>query len=370
MIEARSPRTRGENSKGADLFALLACPLCRGNLHAVGAGAQADKLACADCGATYPLRDGIPILLPPGFDTTGVHDEIEHNHGAVSHKQGQADYFDRDVAAEWETRRPHGAPEAYRWLLAEKFRRGIAGLPPLSGATVVDACCGSGMDAEMLVNAGARVIAVDISEGCARRAKRRAERYGLDYLVVVGDVEHLPLRDRAVDIGYVHDGLHHLAAPSTGVRELTRVAKRAVSINEPAEALATALAIRLGLALATEDAGNRVARLRRDDVRRVLEAAGFDSRMERYLMYYKHHPGALMRVASRPFARGAYRAAVSAANTAFGHWGNKLNITAHRKAPDRTVDGGRLPALRPQNTRCASETGHVGRQSHGDKGEP
>ena len=90
------------------------------------------------------------------------------------------------------------------------------------------------------------VIAIDISEGCAKRARQRAERYGLDYLVVVADVEHLPIAYGAADIGYVHDGLHHLAEPTIGLRELARVANERVSINEPAEALGTALMVKRG----------------------------------------------------------------------------------------------------------------------------
>lgn len=51
------------------------------------------------------------------------HDEIDHGH-----KDRQAEFFDREVAAEFEVSRPHGSPRLYRWLLAQKFRRSVAGL--------------------------------------------------------------------------------------------------------------------------------------------------------------------------------------------------------------------------------------------------
>jgi SAM-dependent methyltransferase/uncharacterized protein YbaR (Trm112 family) len=313
-----------------ELLDLLTCPVCRDSeLLGLREDMLDGEVACSRCGASYPVRGGIPILLPPGFDATHVHDEIDHVHGH-EHKHEQAAYFDRGVAEEFEISRPDGAPVAYGWLLREKFARGIAGLPPLQGTSVVDVCCGSGMDAEMLARAGARVIAIDISEGCAARARERARRYGLDYLVVVGDVEHLPLRDAGADIGYVHDGLHHLDDPGIGLRELARVAGRAVSINEPAEALGTAAAVRLGIAQEREDAGNRVARLRADDVTRELEAAGFAVRASRYLMYYRHQPGSIMRLASRPVLREAYRGMVLAADALVGRWGNKLQVTGVR----------------------------------------
>jgi SAM-dependent methyltransferase len=306
-----------------DLLRLLVCPACRDG-ELIGADGA---LTCSLCQGEYPVRDGIPILLPPGFDASHVHDEIYHIH---QHQHGQAEYFDRGVAEEFEIERPNGAPEAYRWLIGEKFRRSVEHLPALAGATVVDACCGSGMDAELLARVGARVIAVDISEGCARRARQRAERSGLDYLVVVADAEHLPLRDGAADIGYVHDGLHHLAEPMLGVRELARVARRGLSINEPADALGTAVMVKLGVSQTWEDSGNRVARLRPEEVAEELARDGFEVFAGRYLMYYKHEPGAVMRLASSPLLRRAYRGAVTAANAALGRWGNKLQVTAVR----------------------------------------
>ena len=315
-----------------ELFDLLTCPVCLdSHLIGVDLASGGHELACSRCDARYAVRNDIPILLPPGFDAADVHDEIDHMHGHAGHKHQQADYFDRGVAEEFEISRPNGAPETYRWLLSEKFRRSIAGLPDLRGAAVVDVCCGSGMDAEMLARAGARVIAIDISEGCAARAMERAKRYGLDYLVVVGDVEHLPIATASADVSYVHDGLHHLTYPAAGLRELARVARRAISINEPAEALGTAVAVKFGLALEREDAGNRVARLRPDAVARELARAGFDARAERYLMYYKHEPGAAMEFASRPVVRDVYRGVVTAADRALGRWGNKLQVTATRR---------------------------------------
>jgi hypothetical protein len=148
--------------------------------------------------------------------------------------------------------------------------------------------------------------------------------------VVVGDVEHLPIRTAAVDIGYVHDGLHHLDEPALGLRELARVARCAVSVNEPADALGTQVAVRLGISSNRESAGNRVARLGPKDVCRELELAGFRARARRYFMYYKHEPGRVMHFASRPGVYHLYRWTMGMANLGIGRWGNKLQVTAVR----------------------------------------
>jgi SAM-dependent methyltransferase/uncharacterized protein YbaR (Trm112 family) len=309
-----------------ELLSLLACPACRGEL--VWAS---HEVRCAGCGRRYRVEDGIAILLLDG--AAAEHDELEHLHAGHAHKRAQATFFDRQEAAEFEIDRPHGTPALYSWLLTDKFRRSIAGLGGLvSDNTALTVCAGSGMDAEYLANAGAHVISSDISLGAARRARERARRYGLHLTPVVADVENLPFRDRSVDLVYVHDGLHHLERPLSGLAEMARVAARALSITEPARAAATQLAVKLGLALEREEAGNRVARLTLSELERSLHEAGFRLvRAERYAMYYKHEPGSVFNALSRPpilpVVKGAYRAV----NALAGGLGNKLTVQAVRQ---------------------------------------
>ncbi len=46
-----------------DLLAILACPLCKTEVTL-----QDDRLVCAECGRRYPIRDGIPVMLPEEAD--------------------------------------------------------------------------------------------------------------------------------------------------------------------------------------------------------------------------------------------------------------------------------------------------------------
>jgi hypothetical protein len=41
------------------LLELLVCPACRADIREEAAG-----LACQGCGRVYPVRDGIPVMLP------------------------------------------------------------------------------------------------------------------------------------------------------------------------------------------------------------------------------------------------------------------------------------------------------------------
>jgi len=58
----------GFNSKMArdpipkDLFGILACPICKSDLRY---NKGKTGLICAKCSAKYPIKDKIPILLPP-----------------------------------------------------------------------------------------------------------------------------------------------------------------------------------------------------------------------------------------------------------------------------------------------------------------
>ena len=202
------PHPRGPTVAG--LRRAFSCPVCRG---ALGPRSEDDEtLVCGSCGRAYDVREGVAILLAPTTPSGGG--------GTVStHKVEQAAFFDQPPDDDFGVVRPRGAPALHRWLLAEKFRRSILGLEDLiRGATVLTVCGGSGLDAEFLHRAGARVILSDISEGVVRQAHERVRRFGLDIELVVADAESLPFADRSVDIVYVHDGLHHLEHPMVGHR--------------------------------------------------------------------------------------------------------------------------------------------------------
>jgi len=304
----------------------LRCPACG---TALPPGAPNAAWACGTCGWTGSSVGGIPILLRE--PALAEHDELDH-HRANVHREAQAAHFDRPGEEGFEIDRPHGTPRLYRFLVAEKFRRAVGPISPhLVGASALCVCGGSGMDAEFLERVGATVTTSDLSMGAATRAKARAERYGLGVQSVVADVEHLPFTDRSVDLVAVHDGLHHLPDPYAGLSEMARVARRWVVVTEPARASITRLAIRLGMALETEEAGNRVARLDPSEVAAFLRGHGYTVlRAERYAMYYPHHPGPVFGVLSRPVVYPFVRLAWRFTNALVGRFGNKMVVVAER----------------------------------------
>ncbi len=47
-----------------ELLAILVCPRCKGDLDVTtGADGAESSLDCAPCGLSYPVEDGIPVML-------------------------------------------------------------------------------------------------------------------------------------------------------------------------------------------------------------------------------------------------------------------------------------------------------------------
>ncbi len=321
-------------------WAALACPACHGGL--VWSSSESH---CEACARRFDVVDGIPILLAPDMDArtrspsngkgtaaAALEDASQYlpRLPAAEQKLRQAQFFDKENA-ELEISRPYGQPVFYGWLLSEKLRRSLQGVGSVRDISAVTVCGGSGMDAEFLARQGASVTSIDISLGAAVRARERARRYAVSITAVVADAERLPLRDQVVDLAYVHDGLHHLADPYAGVREMARVSRRAVSLTEPARAAVTRIAVRLGAAVDHEEAGNHVGRMDLAEIDAMLASSGFGVvYAERYAMYYHQLPGTPMRFSSRRRVFPLAVLGIRAANRVAGSLGNKLTVQALR----------------------------------------
>ena len=250
-----------------------------------------------------------------------------------SQKASQADHFDAINHPEFEINRPHGESGIYRYLMDFKMRRVMELLGrPLTGARVLVICCGSGMDAEYLVRGGAKVTATDISNGCLARAAERMRRFDLAFDLKQTDAENLPFDDRAYDYAFVHDGLHHLPNPDAAISEMARVSKAGILLTEPADAVLSALAIRVGAIEPYEEAGNFVIRFSVRRLSPLCRSLGLtDIRHARYLMKYGHPPAKWWRRLDHPIpqalAQGTFRALGAGVISPLG---NKLAFVALR----------------------------------------
>jgi ubiquinone/menaquinone biosynthesis C-methylase UbiE len=114
--------------------------------------------------------------------------------------------------------------------------------PHLSGVTVVDAGCGSGAQAEWLIDKGAEVIGLDLSPAMVDEARRRCGGRGRFFVADLA--EPLPLEPRSVDGVTCSLALHYLEDWTVPLRSFARVLRRdgwvVISLDHPfAPALAT-----------------------------------------------------------------------------------------------------------------------------------
>jgi uncharacterized protein YbaR (Trm112 family) len=192
----------------------LRCPACRGILTLradVVERGDIDRgmLTCGGCAVEYPIRDGVPRLLPPGAaDPVIARTSATFGYG-------------------WE--QPEAPPVTatipWHWI---KMQRALH-LEPPAGLTL-DAGCGDGIDvANHALAGGPDVIGVDVSDGGVVQSWRRSRHLPRAH-IVQADLCRLPFADDTFGTVYSYGVLHHIPRPDTAARELARVAKGDASV--------------------------------------------------------------------------------------------------------------------------------------------
>lgn len=93
----------------------------------------------------------------------------------------------------------------------------------LTGLTVVDVGCASGVSAGLLAARGARVKGLDISPELVAQAARLWPEYGERLEFSVGDAENLDMADNSVDACFFGGVLHHFPDMRAVMAESLRV---------------------------------------------------------------------------------------------------------------------------------------------------
>jgi len=99
-----------------------------------------------------------------------------------------------------------------------------------SCGVAADLGCGNGELLPYIRRKAKRVIGVDKSPKMLEEAERRLAVNGRGIELRIGEIEHLPMRDREADAAVINMVLHHLQAPDAGIREAARVLKSGGSL--------------------------------------------------------------------------------------------------------------------------------------------
>jgi SAM-dependent methyltransferase len=189
------------------LLPLLACPVCGAALKFSAlerdprhGEVENGTLACTGCALTYPVRDGIPRLRPPG-DVPADAAKTRESFG-------------------WEwLRYPGSRPIDEPTFLEETM------IPPemFAGKLVLDAGCGMGRYSAVALGLGAEVVAVDMSDSLIRVAE--AARSNPKLHPVEGDLLRPPFQKAVFDLAYSQGVLHHTSDTHAAFRAVAALVK-------------------------------------------------------------------------------------------------------------------------------------------------
>ncbi len=187
------------------LLALLRCPACKEDRPLTREG---EALTCPACARRYPIVRGIPRFA-------GFEGNYAENFG-VQWRIFRETQIDRLAGHRLSTERLF---RDTRWP-----RDGLRGL------LILDAGCGAGRFADVLAEAGATVVAADLSsavEACAETASdpRNASPGRGETEVVQADLLALPFRAGAFDAIHCAGVIQHTADPAAVMRALPAFAK-------------------------------------------------------------------------------------------------------------------------------------------------
>jgi SAM-dependent methyltransferase/uncharacterized protein YbaR (Trm112 family) len=193
---------------------LLRCPDCNGRLSFAEespAGHEETSFVCLDCRRAFPIRGGIPRLLPLAMQNAfaGDNGAVDPRRVATAESFGYEWTRFSEMRLEWE----------------RNFLDYLAPHPPewLRGKLALDAGCGSGRHAFYAAQFGAEVWAVDL--GPAVEVARRNNAGSDRVRVVQADLHNLPFATESFDLIYSIGVLHHLPDPEMVFRNLLRYVK-------------------------------------------------------------------------------------------------------------------------------------------------
>ena len=113
----------------------------------------------------------------------------EHVARNRSYWDGQADWYAKAGLRNWESDEPSwgiwGVPEAEVGMLPAD----------LEGKDAIELGCGTGYVSAWLARRGARPVGIDNSEAQLATARELQERFGIDFPLIHGNAERVPLPD-------------------------------------------------------------------------------------------------------------------------------------------------------------------------------
>lgn len=269
------------------------------------------RLTCSLCSCRYRIENGVPLLHPPSLrrplvqamSSTSSERRIGQAHSNRADKLAEWLYYENHISPKpdepqnltyglgWSWRRALSHTDMYNFHLNRLFRNiEIA----LRGKQIINIGCGAGREAEYLcVMHGAIVTGLDLAAGSVRAALERSMNFHYmgRFDGAAGDMECLPFKDKSFDIALITTALHHTPNWRMATKEMIRVAREGLVIDEGADAAVTRLAVWLGFSSDFEEgqSGNRVTRFKESTLAPLL--VQFGAREYKFKRYWLNTSG-------------------------------------------------------------------------------
>ncbi len=215
-----SPNAGAGKSAGFEaLTGVLICPACKASLAIGSTG-----LSCTGCGATYSLREGIPLLAIRGTSETWGEPQASAQSAAY---QGEYERVDRAAAYNLDYRQQLLKRSSTRREY-ELIRRHIERVG--RSRIILDLPCGGGRLTPAFADSTELVIEADIAIGQILFGRVESS-VATPRIWMTASAFHIPLRDAGVDGTICVRLSHHLPTATERERllkELLRVSRRFV----------------------------------------------------------------------------------------------------------------------------------------------
>jgi ubiquinone/menaquinone biosynthesis C-methylase UbiE/uncharacterized protein YbaR (Trm112 family) len=194
-----------------NLLELLRCPQCVGELDLAtviernGSEIETGTLKCARCATEFPIARYVPRFVP------------------ASNYCGNFGFqWNRFSRTQLDSSSGHSISRE-RFLAQTGWTE-----KQMRGATILDAGCGSGRFAEVALDSGATVVAVDYSSAIDACRKNLGDRP--NFHAVQADIRRLPFCDGGFDHIYSFGVLQHTPDPHSSFLGLPRCLKKGGSL--------------------------------------------------------------------------------------------------------------------------------------------
>jgi len=194
----------------------LACPSCQ---HSSIEESQ-NSYVCPSCGATYPVREGVPIFLRRDSAVAGEESSRAEFWDAGWDKRNSA-LLELDREGILEERDTY-----IKYLIGEGYPSAMeVSEAVVGGKRFLNIGCGGGYEGLLFAGYNCRYIGVDFSYNAVRFTKQLIQNAGFEADTFQCEAEALPFRDASIDYVYSSGVLHHTPNTEDTLKEAFRVLK-------------------------------------------------------------------------------------------------------------------------------------------------